>query len=72
MGIQYVLMAICVDKLPSMQPLYTGQLNPLHAKFFRGNKNIYLHFMSFFHIDMSQEVEIFLKQDKDPPILYSQ
>ena len=32
--------------------------NPLHAKFFRGNKNIYLHFMSFLHIDMMQVVEI--------------
>ena len=32
--------------------------NPLHAKFFRGNKNIYLYFMSFFHIDMTQVVEI--------------
>ena len=29
-------------------------INPLHAKFFRGNKNIYLHFMSFLHIDMTQ------------------
>ena len=27
--------------------------------FFRGNKNRYLHFMSFFHIDMTQVVEIF-------------
>ena len=33
-------------------------LNPLHAKISRGNKNIYLHFMSFLHIDMAQVVEI--------------
>ena len=32
--------------------------NPLHVKFFRGNKNIYLRFMSFLHIDMTQVVEI--------------
>ena len=30
----------------------TININPLHAKFFRGNKNIYLHFMSHLHIDM--------------------
>ena len=32
--------------------------NPLHATFFSGNKNIYLHFMSFLHMDMTQVVEI--------------
>ena len=32
--------------------------NPLHAKFFRGNKNIYLHLMSFLHIGMTRAVEI--------------
>ena len=32
--------------------------NPLRAKFFRGNKNIYLHFKSFLHIDMTGVVEI--------------
>ena len=35
------------------------QFNPLHAKFVRGNKYIYSHFMSFLHIDMTQVVEIF-------------
>ena len=29
------------------------ELNPLRAKFFRGRINIYLHFMSLFHIDMT-------------------
>ena len=33
-------------------------VNPLCAKLFRGNKNIYLHYMSFLHIDMTQVVEI--------------
>ena len=33
-------------------------LNPLRAKFFRGNINIYLHFVSFLDIDMTQVVEI--------------
>ena len=32
--------------------------NLLRAKFFRGNESIYLHFMSFLHIDMAQVVEI--------------
>ena len=30
-------------------------VNPLHAKFFRGNINIYLHFMPLLHIDKSQD-----------------
>ena len=33
-------------------------LNPLGAKFFRGNTNIYLHFMSFLRNDITQVVEI--------------
>ena len=33
-------------------------LHPLRAKLFRGNKNIYLRFISFFHTDMTQVVEI--------------
>ena len=34
------------------------QINPLHAKLFRVNINIYLHFVSFLHIDTTQVVEI--------------
>ena len=34
------------------------KFNPLRAKFFRGNINIYLHFVSFLHIDTTQVVEI--------------
>ena len=32
---------------------YHNYINPLHAKFLSGNKNIYLPFMSFHHIDMT-------------------
>ena len=28
--------------------------NTLSAKFFRGNRNIYVHFMSFIYIDMTE------------------
>ena len=38
---------------------YIPSLNPLRAKFFRGNINIYLYFVSFLHIDGTQVVEIF-------------
>ena len=37
--------------------LYTRALNPLHANFFKRNKYMYLHFMSFLHIDTTQVVE---------------
>ena len=33
-------------------------INPLRAKFFRGNINIYLHFMSLLHIDMTHVLKI--------------
>ena len=33
-------------------------LNPLRAKCFRGNINIYLHFMSLLHIDMTQVLKV--------------
>ena len=33
-------------------------VNPLHAKFFRGNINIYLHFMLLLYIDMAQVLKI--------------
>ena len=37
---------------------HTSESNPLHAKVFRGDKNIHLHFMSFLHIDMTQVLKI--------------
>ena len=33
-------------------------INPLRARFFRGNINIYLHLVSFVHIDITQVIEI--------------
>ena len=33
-------------------------INPSRAKFFWGNINIYLHFMSFLHTDKTHVVEI--------------
>ena len=41
-------------------------INPLRAKFFRGNINIYLHFVSFLHIDMTQVVEILPQVRQEP------
>ena len=38
--------------------VYTAYFNPSRAKFFRENINIYLHFMSFLHINKTQVVEI--------------
>ena len=40
--------------------------NPLRAKFFRGNTNIYLHFVSFLHIDATQVVEILPQVRQEP------
>ena len=40
--------------------------NPLRANFFRGNINIYLHFMSFLHIDTMQVVEILPQIRQEP------
>ena len=47
-------------------PSWNEAFNPLRAKFFRGNINIYLHFVSFLHIDATQVVEI-LPQVKQEP-----
>ena len=44
-------------------------INPLPAKFFKGKKNLYLHFMSFLHTDMTQVVEILPQVRQD--ITYS-
>ena len=46
MRIQFVLDA---DMLAYV--IYKLSINPLRAKFVRGNINIYLHFVSFLHID---------------------
>ena len=41
-------------------------LNPLRAKFIREGINIYLHFVSYLHIDTTQVVEI-LPQIRQSP-----
>ena len=41
--------------------------NPLRGKFFRGNINIYFHFVSFLRIDMTQVLKI-LPQVREGPI----
>ena len=43
-----------------------GRINPWRAKFFRGNMNIYLHFVSFLHISMTQVVEILPQIRQEP------
>ena len=45
-------------------------LNPLRAKFFRKNINIYLHFVSYLHIDTTQVVEI-LPQIRQEPTYFT-
>ena len=46
---------------------YIIVINPLRAKFFRGNINIYLHFVSFLHIDTTQVVVEILPQLRQEP-----
>ena len=41
-------------------------LNPLRAKFFRGNINIYLHFVSFIHTDATQVVKTLPQIRQEP------
>ena len=41
-------------------------LDPLRAKSFRGSVNIYLHFVSFLHIDVTQVVGILPQIRQEP------
>ena len=41
-------------------------LNPLRATFFREDINIYLHFVSYLHIDTTQVVEILSQIRQEP------
>ena len=41
-------------------------INPLRVKLFRGNMNIYLHFVLFLHIDTTQVVEILPQIRQEP------
>ena len=43
-----------------------GVLTLYVLNFYRGNVNIYLHFVSFLHIDAMQEVEILLQIRQRP------
>ena len=62
----HVIHAIIFHK-PCGQAFSIGQyLNPLRAKFFKGNINIYLHFVSFLHIDTTQVVEILPQKRQEP------
>ena len=45
-------------RCPSVLECPRLYLNPLREIFFGGNENVYLHFMSFLHIYMTQVVEI--------------
>ena len=47
-------------------------VNPLHAKFIRVSINIYLHFMSFLHIDLTQVLKILPQVREGPNILHNQ
>ena len=47
-------------------------INLLRAKIFRGNINIYLHSVSFLHIDATQVFEILPQIRQEPAILQSQ
>ena len=49
---------------------YLWQVNPLRAKFFRGNLNIYLYFVLFLHTDTTQVVEI-LPQIRQEPTYFT-
>ena len=56
---------VCQSRLVT-SPLHCLNINPLRAKFFRGNINIYLHFVSFLHIDKTQVFEILPQIRQDP------
>ena len=55
-----------ISKLLWHQVTCNHGINPLRAKFFRGNINIYLHFLSLHHIDMTQIVEILPRVRQGP------
>ena len=46
--------------------IHTEGFNPLRAKFSRGTINIYLHFVSFLHIDVTQVFEILPQIRQEP------
>ena len=44
--------------MPCVSAPSSGWFNPLRAKFFRGNTNIYLQFVSLLHIDITRVLKI--------------
>ena len=59
------LLAVCAGIHRDRSPVNSPH-NPLRAKFFSGNINIYLHFVSFLHIDMKQVIEILPQISQEP------
>ena len=53
----------CAIFIYSINP---SHVNPLSAKFFGGNINIYLHFVLFLHIDATQVFEILPQIRQEP------
>ena len=51
---------------PVLKELGMHNFNTLRAKFFRGNINIYLHFVTFLHIDTTQVVAILPQIRQEP------
>ena len=47
--------------------IFSSPLNPLRAKFFIGNINIYLYFMLLLHIDMTHALKILPQVRPGPP-----
>ena len=62
----YLMMSWCWrGDMPSSKRR-TSHVNPLHAKLFRGNINIYLHFIAWLHIDMTHILKILLQVRPGP------
>ena len=55
-------MSIMTSQITGNSTAYSQFVNPLGAEFFRVNINLYLHFMSFLHIDMTQVLKILPKK----------
>ena len=55
-----------MDQVPGTMNQPNRMINPVRAKFFRGNINMYLHSVSFLHIDTPQVVEILPQIRQEP------
>ena len=56
--IEIICLGVISDPNPTIDIGLATLFEPLRAKFFRENINIYLHFVSYLHIDTTQIVEI--------------